>query len=57
MNEILLTDLEKGIYYSISDYQSTISKPVYNNGLLAYGIFDSDGDKVKLDFYVVKIRK
>lgn len=54
MNEILMLDLEKNEYVSLTDYQNTISKPIYTNGLLSYAVFDfNENNEVELHFNVI----
>jgi hypothetical protein len=55
MNEILILNLDKNISYSLTDYSDLVSKPVYTNGLLTYGIKSSTDGNEKVTFNVVKI--
>ncbi|MFB6468662.1 hypothetical protein ACE38V_18010 [Cytobacillus sp. Hz8] len=56
MSDIYILDLKKGIAGSITSSKMELSKPIFTNGILSYGVYDSDGETVNLDFYVVNIQ-
>lgn len=55
MSDIYILNTKKGVAHSIAGPTDSLSKPVYSNGLLSYGVYNSDGEDVNLEFYVVEI--
>lgn len=45
MNDLFIIDLDKNIYTSLLDKKNlTVSKPIYNNDILAFGEIDNDNN-------------
>jgi hypothetical protein len=55
MNELFILNLQNKLYYSITDYQDLVSKPIFTNGLLSYAVKSKENEKEKLSFFVVNI--
>ncbi|MDR7073996.1 hypothetical protein [Fictibacillus barbaricus] len=55
MNELFIVNLDQQISYSITNYSDLISKPIYNNGFLSYGMKTGEEGNEKVSFFVVKI--
>jgi hypothetical protein len=55
MNELIIVNLDKKVSYSLTGYSQLVSKPVYNNGLLSYGMKSGEEGNEKISFFVVKI--
>ncbi|MBN3554019.1 hypothetical protein JYA63_07080 [Fictibacillus nanhaiensis] len=55
MNELYLINMKENKSYSLTGYTSLVSKPVYTNGFLAYGIKTGEQEKEEITFYLLKI--
>jgi hypothetical protein len=55
MNELIIVDLDKKTSYSLTGYSQLVSKPIYTDGLLSYGMKSGKEGNEKISFFVVKI--
>lgn len=56
ISDIYIANIDKKIASLISAQIST-SKPIYTNGILAFGVYNSNGDAIDLDFYVIDMNE
>ena len=56
MEQIYILNIEKDIASPVSESIISTSKPIFTNGILSYSVYESDGERVDLNFVVVDIQ-